>query len=259
MFQIKKVITLPSLLLFVACLPNEQATLNPLSFNQESDKSQQFQTNLENFVASPFHENATKEERDNFIKEFILQSNLQCQHHLRHPSNSYQKSQAEQELYMTIFDTVSMIFGVSHITESAKRALMPNTQESSIYQKEYQTALTPEILKGVELGRSRYAKTLLKKTSLTLDTYDINQLKEDMSKYDKQCNQTYGLIEINRALMALQQTIEKSPNETTSKEIDPVVVKRKVEAVTKEVERQQQGRKKVKERAVECIKREITQ
>jgi len=256
MFQIKKILMLSSSLLFVACVPNGQTSLNPLSLTQKNHTDMEFHTNLENFVSSPFHENIKKEERNSFIKEFIFQSNMQCQHHLRYPSNKRQENQNqnEQDLYMNIFDTVSMVFGVSHITESAKRALMPNTQESSSNQQKYQNALTPEILKGVEIGRKRYANEILNKHTLSIKEYGTNKIKNDMSKYDKQCNHAYGLIEINRALMALQQNMQ-SPNQTSTTKIDAITVKKKVEAVTKKVIKQK-GQKKKPKKEMESVKKE---
>ena len=254
MFRIKKVLMLSSVLLFVACVPSEQTTLNPLSLKQKNHTSTLFQTNLDNFVSSPFHKNLTQEERNRFIKEFIFQSNMQCQHHLQQPSQTQQNTQNEQNLYMNIFDTVSMLFGVSHITESAKKALMTNTQESSSNQQKYQNALTPEILKGVEIGRKRYANTILKKYPLPIKEYGTDALKKDMSNYDKQCNHTYGLIEINRALMALQQNIQEPSRTLSTVKIDPVEVKKKVEDVTKKVVKEK-GRKEEKKKDMESIKK----
>jgi len=253
MFRIKKVIMLSPVLFFVACVPLEQTTLNPRSLNQQSHTTTEFRTNLENFVASPFHKNLSQEERNSFVKEFIFQSNMQCQHHLRQPSQTESYNQDEQNLYMSIFDTVSMVFGVSAITESAKKALMPNTQESNSNQQKYQNALTPEILKGVEIGRSRYANEILKKRTLTLKEYGTSELKRDMSKYDKQCNHAYGLIEINRALMALQQNIQEPSSTSSTVKIDPVEVKKKVEDVTKKVVKEK-GRKEEKKKDMESVK-----
>ena len=257
MFHTKELLVISSLLLFVSCVPNKQSSLSPLMNQQKSHTLSEFQTNLDNFINSPFHQEVTKEERDAFIKEFLFQSNMQCQHHLTQTPLSQKENLDEQNLYLTIFDTVSTIFGVSHLTESAKRALIPNTQESDGYQQKYQDALTPEILKGVEIGRIRYAKEVLKRATKPLDKYPMEMVKKDMRTYDRQCNREYGLIEINRALMSLKQNLQ-TPQESIVPQpkqvkIDPIVVKKKVEEVTKEVERKE-GRKKEKKREMEKIK-----
>ena len=257
MFHLKEALMVSSLLLFVSCVPNRESGVTPLINQQKSHKSSEFQTNLDNFINSPFHQEVTKEERDAFIKEFLFQSNMQCQHHLTQTPHAQQEKQDEESLYLTIFDTVSMIFGVSHLTESAKRALLSNTQESDGYQQKYQDALAPEILKGVEIGRVRYAKEILKRATKPLEKYPMKRVKKDMRTYDRQCNREYGLIEINRALMSLKQNLQ-TPQESIAPQpkqskIDPIVVKKKVEEVTKEVERKE-GRKKEKKREMEKIK-----
>ena len=86
-----------------------------------------------------------------------------------------------------------------------------------------------------------------KKKNLNLKAYSINNLREDMLKYDKQCNDAYGLIEINRALRQMQSTMYRQTTPVTpTLNIDPQTIKAKVEAATKEVKEKKIEKEKEK-------------
>jgi hypothetical protein len=75
------------------------------------------------------------------------------------------------------------------------------------------------------------------KKNLDLKTYSINNLQEDTLKYDKQCDDAYGLIEINRALKEMQNAVHiKTASNTPRLNIDPKAIKDKVEAASKKVQ-----------------------
>jgi len=189
---------------------------------------------------------STTNERNSYLDEFLLKSDMQCANYLNAPLQKPEESHQNDSLYMSIADTVSTVFGLSYITNTAKAVFLDdNNQESQQEKDAYANALSPEMRKGVEIGRARFAKELQKKKALPMDKYSINQLKEDTLKYDKQCNLEYGLIEINRALKDIQRQIntrvvvKKEPKLT----IDPKVVKEKVEKATKEVEAKKSKKK----------------
>jgi hypothetical protein len=176
-------------------------------------------------------------ERNTYLDEFILKSDMQCQNYLNNPLKKPKVDKSKDSLYMSLFDSVSSLFGVSLVTNTAKAVFLNDDGESTEEKKAYANALSPEIRKGVELGRSRYAQTMVRKKTLDLQAYSINNLREDTLKYDKQCNDIYGLIEINRALKEMQNTVHtRSTPSTPLLNIDPKSIKDKVEAATKEVE-----------------------
>lgn len=233
-----------NLLLFTGCIqPSYNA--NQYYNTPQTEKPLIFHTNEHSFMHS-LQNASTTNERNSYLDEFLLKSDMQCANYLNAPLQKPEESHQNDSLYMSIADTVSTVFGLSYITNTAKAVFLDdNNQESQQEKDAYANALSPEMRKGVEIGRARFAKELQKKKALPMDKYSINQLKEDTLKYDKQCNLEYGLIEINRALKDIQRQIntrvvvKKEPKLT----IDPKVVKEKVEKATKEVEAKKSKKK----------------
>ena len=63
-----------------------------------------------------------------------------------------------------------------------------------------------------------------------------------MRKYDKQCSNEYGLMEINKALRQAQNQMMR--RSTEAPKIDPVEIKKKVEVATKKVKEESKKKKK---------------
>jgi len=146
---------------------------------------------------------------------------------------------------MGIADTVGTLFGVHYITETAKSVFLNRRTNSTNEEKEaYANALSPEIRKGVEIGRARFAKTMLMKKALPLNKYTLNNVKEDTLSYDKQCNLEYGLIEINRALKAMQHQLNNpSIASKLQQTIDVKVIQKKVTQATQEIQQKEEHKK----------------
>lgn len=232
-----KYTTLLTLLSFTACVPTVPTT----SFNQNTAQTLIFKTSQSNFLHG-LKEEGTLEERNAFIDEFIFQSNMQCQNYLNNPLKKPETDESKTTLYMNLFDSVATLFGISLVTNTAKAVFLENNANSEEEKKAFANALSPEIRKGVELGRSRYAQTMLKKKKLDLNAYTINAVKADTFSYDRQCSDAYGLIEINRALREMQTAMTQPPSIATPA-INPNRVKEKLIAVTKEVEEKKEEQK----------------
>lgn len=193
-----------------------------------------FKTNTSMFVATVDDVSPTKEDRNALIDEFIMTSNLQCQHYLNNPLNKSSSSPKKQELYMDVFDGVSQAFGVKNITDGAKELYKKNSDDGSNKAKiAYENALSPEIKRGVEIARENYAQKMILRKTRMIESYTISMMKQDMRNYDKLCSYETGLIEINKALKKAQKRTKIQP---FSPKIDPTAIKDKVEAVTKEAE-----------------------
>ena len=205
-------------------------------------KALTFSTNEHNFIYS-LNKVSTKQERKNYMDEFFLKSDMQCANFLNQPLQKTNNSNKNNSLYMSIADTVSTLFGLSYITNTAKAVFLDANDDESVEEKTaYANALSPEIRKGVEIARARFAKEMIKKQALPLKKYSIDDLKEDTLKYDKQCNLEYGLIEINHALKEMQsqmnsRSITKEPTPT----IDPQIIKDKVAQATQEVKEKKEA------------------
>ena len=206
------------------------------NLDQNNNQAVLFKTNQVHFM-STLKETSNIQERNAYIDEFLLKSDMQCQNYLNNPLKKPEVDKSKDSLYMGIFDTVSGLFGISLATNAAKAVFLNDDKNAQEEKKAYANALTPEIRKGVEIGRSRFAKAMIKKKNLNLKAYSINNLREDTLKYDKQCDDAYGLIEINRALKEMQSTMYKrTPTGTATLNIDPKAIKAKVEAASKKVE-----------------------
>jgi len=235
-----------SLFAFTGCVSGLDVG-NSLSPN-ESLSPNRFITNRDIFLTSTLSANSTQSERNRFMDEFISQSDMQCQHYLGNYQNRNKNisSHTEQSLYMSIFDTVSLLFGVKYITDTAKEVFVNSTNTyTPENQSMYQNALSPEIIRGVEIARLRYANAMKKRKKESLDSYSIVDFQNDMLAYDKQCSNEYGLIEINRALRQAQNQMMRLP--TLKPKIDPMEIKEKVVVATKKVKEESQ-KKELKKR-----------
>jgi len=223
-----------SALLFTGCA-SDFSNLLETNFQPNTQKAISFKTNQAYFMHT-LKENATQQERNAYLDEFILESDMQCQNYLNAPLTKPQVDERQNSLYQSMFDIVANLFGISVATDAAKAVFLENNQESLEEKKAYVNALSPEIRKGVEIGRSRFAQMMKQKERLDIKAYSVNDLREDILKYDRLCNDAYGLIEINRALKAMQNTMQNQTAPTTqTPTIDPKTIKAKVEEATKEV------------------------
>lgn len=222
--------------IFTGCVQNPllPSHLNAVGGEQ---KALIFKTNQATFI-NELNSKTTKNSRNSYINEFILKSDIQCQKYLTTPIVKSTPTNAKNTLYMNIFDTVSTVFGIKYITDTAKVMLSGEEQSNLNNQQAYKNAFSPEIQRGVEINRVRYAKKLQGKQAQSLKEYSILQLQQEMLLYDKQCNEEYGLIEINRALKAMQQNINRPPVDNKPK-INIEAIKNKVAKVTKEVKKKE--------------------
>jgi|GEM_PF-896586 len=228
-------------LLLTGCItPSLQSNLD----SSQGAKALIFSTNEATFITK-LNQNSSKEERNEFIEEFILKSDVQCQQFLDNPPENTQESESESELYLNIAQTVSTVLGLGYITQTAQSIFLDNDSSKDESKKAYANALSPEIKKGVEIVRERYANKIKNKKKLPVKKYNTNQLKEDMSIYDKQCNKEYGLIEINRALKEMRSQLRTTqyPQAKNSPKINLQSVAKKVENVTKEVKKKEEEKK----------------
>ena len=231
LIQLSAIATILLLTGCVSALPN----MIDSNLEQNNQKAVSFKTNQVHFMHS-LKSNSSQHERNLYLDEFLLKSDMQCQNYLNNPLVKPEVNDNKNSLYMSMLDTVSGLLGMSLATNAAKAVFLDNDSESLEDKKAYVNALSPEIRKGVEIGRKRFAKSMIKKKNLDLKAYSINNLREDTLKYDKQCDDAYGLIEINRALKEMQNSVyAKEVHTTPSLKIDPKAIKAKVEAASKEV------------------------
>jgi len=203
-----------------------------------------FKTNPKTFI-NELNSKTDKVGRNSYITEFILKSDIQCRDYLSTPVSKPKEDISQNQLYMNIFDTVSSVFGLGYITNTAKTMLSGNSSTNLENQEEYKKALSPEIQRGVEINRERYVKKIKSKERLSIKEYPISQLQKDMLTYDKQCNEAYGLIEINRALKAMQQNLNR-PQTPTRSAINVEAVKNSVTETTKKVQAKEKEKEKEK-------------
>ncbi len=221
-------------LLLSGCVSNPLIPSN-LS-NNNNQKALTFKTNTTSFI------NELKN-RNSYMDEFILKSDMQCENYLNTPQVQATTEAENSSLYMNIFDTVSSLFGMKLITDTAK--VMVSREEDKIEnQNSYKQALSPEIFRGVEINRERYAKKMKEKQKLSEKEYSLEAFQKDMLTYDKQCAEEYGLIEINKALKAMQQNIHQPALASTKAPISIEAVKNSVKAVTEEVKAKKETEKK---------------
>ena len=224
------------------------------SDSPEPDKKKKkvtgFQTDQSGFIATVDKKSPTKEQRNELIDEFIIKSDLQCQHYLNDPINKAAANPKKSELYMDIFDGVSDAFGVKGITDGAKRLYKKDDKSGGNKAKlAYENALSPEIRGGVKIARENYAQKMILRKTRMIESYTIPMLKQDMKNYDKLCNYETGLIEINKALKKLRKQPKIQP---FAPKIDLATIKNKVENVTKEAEADEASNVKIDVKVVEA-------
>lgn len=227
------IVTVCVLVLITGC---GQKTTEPAN---KKKKITGFQTDQSRFIAKVDKVSPTRKQRNELIDEFIMKSNLQCQHYLNDPINRAAANPKKSELYMDIFDGVSEAFGVKNITDGAKRLYKKgdDPHKRNKAKLAYENALSPEIRRGVELARENYAQRMILRKTRLIESYTIPMLKRDMRNYDKLCNYETGLIEINKALKkAIKRAEKKRELEPFSPKINLKMIKNKVESVTKQAE-----------------------
>lgn len=221
-------------------------TLEP---EKKKNKLAGFHTDTSMFIATIDEASPTKEDRNTLIDEFIMKSNLQCQHYLNNPLKS-SSNPKQQGLYMDIFDGVSEAFGVKNITDGAKKLYIKNSDDGSNKAKiAYENALSPEIKRGVEIAREKYAQKMILRKTRMIESYTMSMLERDMKNYDKLCSYETGLIEINKALKKVQRQPKIKP---FSPKIDPITIKNKVEAVTREAEANEASKVKINVKVIKA-------
>ncbi len=256
MKRVKKYMVVLALVGLTGCVSGVNVGNSLVSGEHEYEN--RFNTNQYAFLTSNLDAITTQQERNSFLEEFISQSNMQCRHYLGNPQHQAQNitSSTEQTLYMSIFDTVSMLFGVKYITDVAKGVFLSNTTTNTPEnQSMYQNALGPEIIRGVEIARLRYANVMRAKKKESLERYSIEHLQGDMAKYDKQCSNEFGLMEINNALRQAQTQMMRSG--IAKPKIDPIEIKKKVEVATKKVEEETHKKKIEKESEIKLKKNKL--
>ncbi len=207
-----------------------------------------FHTNRALFYNVPDKKAPNKEIRNALMDEFIEKSDIQCQKYLNDPiMRASSPNTSKSQLYANMFDNVSELVGTKGITDGAK-GLYSRGEKKDPYkmQMAYERALSPEIMRGVEIARERYAQKILSNKYRLIESYTIPMLERDMESYDRLCNYETGLIEINRILKEATRP-QKSMSPFSSKRmIDPNTIRNKVEAVNKEAEAKTKKRPKKK-------------
>jgi hypothetical protein len=181
-----------------------------------------FQSNIKNADS--------KDKRNNLIKEIIEASNMECNAYQYSLLNEKPKENSTTSLYTSLFKSISSYIGldIAHEAISAISS-MQNIPKSQNIQEKYQKALTPNILKAIEISRAKYSKKIQKNMKDDIKKYPIRQALYDLDNYDKHCSAYYGMIEITNALNK-QQTTPQSKNQ-----INPQEIKSKITQITKEV------------------------
>lgn len=202
---------------------------------EKKDKVSGFKTNKSSFINTLDNVSPNKKNRNTLMDEFIMKSDVQCQHYLEKP---LKKSKKEDGMYMKMFDATSQIFGVKNITDGAKTLYSGgDNDKNKESEAAYVKALSPEIKRGVELAREKYARiNMYSKKYKLIESYTNEMLERDMQNYDKMCNHEVGLIEINKALKKMQKRPKKVSPFSPNLVLDPVAIRNKVEAVNKEIE-----------------------
>lgn len=202
---------------------------------EEKKQETGFKTNRSGFINTIDNTSPNKKNRNALMDEFIMKSDVQCQHYLDIPLT---KPKKEDGMAMKVYDATGQAFGVKNITDGAKSLYSggdkdKNKEENSDYRK----VLSPEIKRGVELAREKYARTnMYSKKYKLIESYTNEMFERDMQNYDKLCNNEIGLIEINKALKKMQKRPKKVSPFSPKVVIDPANIKNKVETLTKEEE-----------------------
>lgn len=204
--------------------------------NDNKSYGQGFRTDRSYFITTVDESSPTKEMRNAYLEEYLQKSDIQCSQYLDRSINS-PSSQSNTGLYMALFDTVSQLSGVKPITDTAKELYRRNETSSNETKLAYKRALSPEIKRGVEIARERYARKLLSNRYRLIESYTMPKLHKDLEKYDRLCNYDTGLVEINMILKkAGKEKKGKIAPFSPKLRIDPETIREKVEAVTIESE-----------------------
>ncbi len=207
-----------------------------------------FHTNRALFYNVPDKKAPNKELRNALMDEFIEKSDIQCQKYLNDPiMRASSPNPSKSQLYANMFDNVSELVGTKGITDGAK-GLYSRGDKKDPYkmQMAYERALSPEIMRGVEIARERYAQKILSNKYRLIESYTISMLERDMESYDRLCNYETGLIEINRILKEATRPQKTMAPFSSKRMIDPNTIRNKVEAVNKEAEAKTKKRPKKK-------------
>jgi len=207
---------------------------------QPSEKKspvQGFRTDTTYFITTVDESAPTKQMRNTYLEEYIQKSEIQCSQYLDRPIAQTSSSKSDTRLYLALFDTVSELFGVKPITDTAKKLYRKNEKSSNETKLAYRRALSPEIKRGVEIARERYARKLLSNRYRLIESYTMPDLYRDLEKYDRLCNYDTGLVEINMILKkAGKEKKGKIAPFSPKLKINPETIREKVEAVTIESE-----------------------
>lgn len=213
---------------------------NPKPNTQKKAKG--FHTDRSKFIATIDAASSGKQERNDYLDEFITKSDIQCRYYLDKPLRR-SESKSKSALYMNLFDSISAVFGTKDITDSAKQLYMKNPNGPNEAKIAYEQALSSEIKRGVEIARERYAQSMLIKKNRLIESYTVDMLEKDIENYDKLCDYEYGLMEINNILKRAQTPAVLQPFSSKLK-IDPAAIKHKVETVTIEAKNKEEKKKK---------------
>ncbi|WP_373030301.1 hypothetical protein [Sulfurovum sp.] len=202
---------------------------------EKKDQVTGFKTNRSSFLITMDTVSPNKKNRNALMDEFIIKSDVQCQHYLDRPLT---KAKKEDGMYMKVFDATSQAFGVKNITDGAKILYSGGDEDKNKDARSaYEKVLSPEIKRGVEIAREAYArKNMYSKKYKLIESYTNEMLEHDMQNYDKLCSHEVGLIEINKALKKRQKRPKKVTPFSPKVVIDPVTIENKVEAVTEKIE-----------------------
>ncbi|MDD3592682.1 MAG: hypothetical protein PHO65_08575 [Sulfurovum sp.] len=205
--------------------------------NNNKNAVQGFRTDRTYFITTVDESAPTREMRNAYLVEYIQKSEIQCSQYLDRSISSSSSSRSNTRLYLALFDTVSELFGVKTITDTAKELYRKNEKSSNETKLAYNRALSPEIKRGVEIVRERYARKLLSNKYRLIESYTMSELERDLKKYDRLCNYDTGLVEINMILKkAGKEKKEKVTPFSPKLTINPETIREKVEAVTIESE-----------------------
>ena len=99
------------------------------NLSQTNTQTILFKTNQVHFM-STLKETSSIQERNEYLDEFLLKSDMQCQNYLNSPLSKPEVDKSNDSLYMGIFDTVSGLFGMSLATNAAKAVFLNDDEKS---------------------------------------------------------------------------------------------------------------------------------
>ncbi|MEY3089769.1 MAG: hypothetical protein RL113_85 [Pseudomonadota bacterium] len=186
-----------------------------------------FHTERGLFFNVPDKKAPTKKMRNALIDEFIQKSNIQCRQYLNDPLiRAASRNQSNSEIYSSMFDNVSQLVGTKGITDGAKSLYSKGDREDPYKTKmAYERALSPEIIRSVEITRERYARKIRSNKYRLIESYTLAMLEQDMQSYDRLCNYETGLMEINRILQQASKPKKSLKPFPAKQRIDPDTIK----------------------------------